>query len=120
MQSTAPTVEAYLAESPTERRAALEKLRKLCRSILQGYDETMEYGMPVYKKNGVAEVAFASQKNYIALYLLKQAVLAPHRPLLAGLSVGKGCIRYSKVEKIDFSIVEKLLQATTQLPGSIC
>jgi len=120
MQSTAQTVEAYIAEAPVERRAVLIKLRDLCRGILQGYEEAMEYGMPVYKKNGVDEVGFASQKNYISLYILKQEALAPYRPLLTGISVGKGCIRYPKPEKIDFEVVEKLLRATVQSTSPIC
>jgi uncharacterized protein YdhG (YjbR/CyaY superfamily) len=69
----------------------------------------MDYGMPGYKKNGVVEVGFASQKNYISLYLLKEAVINEHRAELAGLSIGKGCIRYPKAERIDFAVVEKLL-----------
>lgn len=120
MQSTAKTVDAYLEQVPAERRAALEKLRDLCRSILQGYEEVMEYGMPGYKKNGVGEVGFASQKHYIALYILKQDALASCRPLLTGLSIGKGCIRYPRPEKINFEIVEKLLRATVHSSGPIC
>lgn len=120
MQSKALTVDDYLEQVPAERRAALTKLRNLCRSILAGYEESMEYGMPVYKKNGIAEVGLASQKNYISLYILKQDALMPHLPLLTGLSVGKGCIRYAKPEKIEFTVVEKLLQETVQSSGQVC
>ena len=35
-----------------DRRAALETLRKLCRKILTGYDESIEYGLPAYGKAG--------------------------------------------------------------------
>jgi uncharacterized protein YdhG (YjbR/CyaY superfamily) len=79
---------------------------------LAGYEEGMDYGMPSYKKNGVVEVGFASQKNYISLYMLKESVIAAYRAQLAGLSIGKGCIRYSKPAKIDFGVVELLLNAT--------
>jgi uncharacterized protein YdhG (YjbR/CyaY superfamily) len=120
MQSKALTVDTYLEQVPAERRAALVKLRELCRDTLQGYEEVMEYGMPGYKKNGIGEVGFASQKNYISLYILKQDALTPNLPLLAGLSVGKGCIRYPKLEKIDFAVVEKLLLATLQSTGPVC
>lgn len=99
MQSKARTVQAYLEQAPMECREALEKLRNLCQNILQGYEEVMEYGMPVYRKNGIGEVAFASQKNYISLYIMKQDALEPSLSLLTGLNVGKGCIRYSKPEK---------------------
>jgi uncharacterized protein YdhG (YjbR/CyaY superfamily) len=120
MQSKALSVDEYLEQAPVERRAALARLRKLCRDTLQGYEEVMEYGMPGYKKNGISEVGFASQKNYISLYILKQDALAASLPLLTGLSVGKGCIRYPKPENIDFAVVEKLLVATLQSTGPIC
>lgn len=50
----------------------------------------MAYGMPGYRRDSVIEVGFASQKQYISLYMLKQSVLDAHRAELAGLSVGKG------------------------------
>ena len=41
---------------------------------LTGYQEGMDYGLPCYKKGGVIEVGFASQKKYVALYILKEGV----------------------------------------------
>src|SRR5215471_13870313 len=75
MISRASNVEAYIAEVPADRRAAVEKLRSLCRKTLKAYEECMEYGMPCYKKNGVLEVSFANQKQYVALYVLKKDVV---------------------------------------------
>jgi hypothetical protein len=34
--------------------------------------------------------------------------------------LGKGCIRYSKPEKIDFAVVEKLLVGTLESIHVIC
>lgn len=120
MQSKAKNVDAYMEEVPAERCEALEKLRALCLETLTGYEEGMDYGGPGYKKNGVVEVGFMSQKNYIALYVLKQDALNTHRDLLKGISVGKGCIRYTKPSKIDFDVVKKLLIATRELDSPIC
>ncbi len=120
MQSKAKEVDQYLKEVPEERVEALKKLRQLCRDMLSGYEENMEYGMPSYSKDGVVEVAFASQKNYISLYILKEPVMDKHRPTLTGLNLGKGCIRYTKPEKIDFEIVAKLLTDTLYSDEEIC
>jgi len=59
------------------------QLRRVCQQALKNYDETMDYGMPVYKRDGVMEVSFASQKQYIALYVLKQDVVERHRSKLS-------------------------------------
>ena len=82
----------------------------------------MEYGGPCYSRNGEVEVGFASQKNFIGLYILRLDVLDAHRDLLTakGVTLGKSVIRYSKPEKIDFKIVEMMLNATRQSTGVIC
>ncbi len=91
----------------------LKKLRGLCRKVLVGYEESMEFGMPVYKrKAGAAEVAFASQKNYIAIYFLKPGVFGKHKALLRGVDMGKGCLRFPKAERIDLGTIETLLRSS--------
>jgi uncharacterized protein YdhG (YjbR/CyaY superfamily) len=120
MQSKAKDVDSYMKEVKQERQEALARLRELCQQTLVGYEESMDYGMPSYKKDGVVEVAFASQKQYISFYVLKEAVLNKHRHLLEGLNLGKGCIRYSKPEKIDFDVVEQLLTESYISDSEIC
>ena len=120
MQSTAKDVNHYLAEVPENRREVLSRLRKLCLDTLKGYEESMAYGMPSYKKKGTVEIAFASQKNYISFYVLKQEVINKHRALLEGLNVGKGCIRYSSPKKLDLKLAEQLLRATNESESDIC
>ena len=122
MQSSAKTVPAYLKEVPAERRAALKQLRDLCRATLTGFEESMQYGMPGYSRNGTVEVGFMSQKHFIGLYILRTDVMNAHKHLLKikGVTHGKGCIRYSKPERIDFNVVESMLRATVESEGMVC
>lgn len=122
MQSNSATVDEYLEEVPAERKACLARLRELCLAHLGGFVESMRYGMPGYARHGVVEVGFASQKHFIAFYILRTDVMEAHRDLLVGkgISLGKGCIRYSKPERIDFSVVEKMLAATLASTGPVC
>lgn len=122
MQSDAKTVTEYLLEVPEERLVVIKKLRALCRKHLKGFKESMEYGMPSYWREGVAEVGFASQKNFIALYILRTDVMNAHTNQLqgTGISHGKGCIRYSKPERVDFAVVESMLKATVRSKGEVC
>ena len=114
MKSEAADVLTYIAEVPAERRAAIKKLRLLCKQNLTGYVECIEYGMPCYKRNGVMEVSFASQKQYIALYVHKTKVVETFRDKLSAASIGKCCIRFTNPEKIDFEVLEQLLRRTTK------
>jgi hypothetical protein len=49
--------------------------------------------MPACSRDGITEIAWASQKQYISLYVMRGDILDAHREQLAHLSVGKGCIR---------------------------
>jgi uncharacterized protein YdhG (YjbR/CyaY superfamily) len=120
MISHARDVNAYIAEVPAERRAAIQKLRTLCRKTLKGYQECIEYGMACYKKDGVLEISFASQKQYIALYVLKKDVVDEFRSALPGASMGKGCIRFKKPEAIDFDVVQQLLRRSAESQAAPC
>jgi uncharacterized protein YdhG (YjbR/CyaY superfamily) len=120
MISKAPNVESYVREVPADRRAAIEELRSLCLQNLPGYEECMEYGMPCYRRNGVQEVSFASQKQYIALYVLKKNVVDEFRGALSAASIGKGCIRFSKPERMDFEVLQRLLRRTAESAEEPC
>ncbi len=122
MQSKAPDVDTYLKGVPEDRRPSLKKLRQLCLTELKGYNEAMVYGLPCYERNKIAEVGFASQKNFIVLYILKQDVMEKNKELLKGrsISMGKGCIRFSKPDKINFEVVQKMLSETAASTNIIC
>jgi len=120
MQSSAKNVSDYLDEVPAERRAALGRLREMC--LGAGFEESMQYGGPCYSLDGQIELGFASQKHFIGLYFMRTDVLDAHRDLVKakGISLGKSCVRYSKTEKIDFSLVEKMLKAARVSTGESC
>ena len=122
MQSKAKDVATYIKEAPAERQEALKRLRDLCRATLTGFKESMAYGGPCYSRNGEVEVGFASQKNFIGLYILRTDVMNAHKDLLKskGVSFGKGAIRYSKPERINFAVVESMLRGTLESTGPVC
>ena len=120
MISKAPDVDTYLREVSPERRPALEKLRSLILQTHPCCEEYIDYGMPCYKRNGPAEVAFASQKQYIALYVMKKDVVDEFRPRLTAASVGKGCIRFTRPEKMDFDVIAQLLRRCAESNSIPC
>ena len=122
MQSNAKDVTTFIEEAPAERQDALRNLRDLCQKYLTDFNENMEYGGPCYSRNGEVEVGFASQKHFIGLYILRTDVMNAHKDQLMGkgVSIGKGAIRYSKPERIDFYVVESMLRATVKSTGPVC
>jgi uncharacterized protein YdhG (YjbR/CyaY superfamily) len=120
MQSSAMTVDEYIDEQPSDWQPTLEQLRAACRRELADHEEGMSYGSPSYSRDGQVEVSFAKQVRYLSLYILKQEVFDAHRDELAGLNLGKGCIRYSRPEQIDGSVVAGLLADTRTSTAPIC
>ncbi|KQY38433.1 MULTISPECIES: iron chaperone [Nocardia] len=118
VQSKAADVATYLAELPQDRREALTRLRDLCLQELPGFTEVMSYGMPAYERDGTGEVAFASQKQYISVYVLRSDVRAAFADRLAGRDMGKGCLRFRK--EPDYTLVRDLLRATASSEGAVC
>ncbi len=120
MRSDASDVDSYLAGVPADRRAVLSEMRELCGRLLAGFAEAMRYGMPTYSRDGIAEIAWASQQRYISLYVMRADVLDAHREQLAGLDVGKGCIRYRSSAAVDFAVVQSMLTAVAASHGPVC
>ncbi|MFC8827563.1 iron chaperone [Streptomyces sp. NPDC057137] len=120
MRSEASDVDGYLTEVPQGRTVVLAQVRQLCREELVGFDEVMAYGMPAYERDGACEIAFASQKQYIAFYLMRGDVREAFEERLAGQDMGKGCLRFRRPESIDFGLLRDLLRATAARRGKIC
>ncbi|MFE6920895.1 iron chaperone [Nocardia sp. NPDC057663] len=119
VQSKAPDVATYLAELPADRRAALTRLRELCLAELAGFTEVMSHGMPAYERDGVGEIAYASQKQYISFYLLRSDVRTAFADRLSAHDMGKGCLRFRNPAEIDFDLLRDLLRATVSGDGAV-
>ena len=115
MKSDAPTVPAYLEELAEERQPTLSRLRALIRKVAPEAEESMAYGMPTYALKGPL-YAFASQKQYMALYVHDREVMDAYRPRFGKLtsSAGVGCIRFRRPEDVPWDLVADLLCASVE------
>ena len=125
MQSTAQTVEDYLAELLPDRRHALSEVRKaILDNLPSGFEEAMEFGMigyvvpletypKTYNGQPLLYAALASQKNHMSLYLM---CIYSHEGSRAWfmdelekrgkkLSIGKACIRFKRLEDLPLDLV---------------
>ncbi|WP_348811108.1 DUF1801 domain-containing protein [Flavobacterium maritimum] len=137
MQSSALSVEDYLTEIPEERKPYLNKLREtIAKNIPDGFAEQMSYGMigfvvphSIYPdgyhcspKLPLPFVNIASQKNFISLYHMglyadKELLnwFATEYPKYSSqkLDMGKGCIRFKKLDQIPYDLIAQLMQKIT-------
>jgi len=132
MQSKAATVEEYLKELPDDRRAAISKVRQVIRKNLpKGIQEGMSYGMIGYfvphkiypagyhcdPKQPLPFAGLASQKNYMSFYICtvyqstdqEQWMRAQFEAKGKKLDMGKGCIRFRKLEDLPLDVVGEVV-----------
>ena len=134
MQSKSTTVKGYLEELPEERVESFNKLRTIIlKNIPKGFEECISYGMIGYvvphtlypkgyhcdPKLPLPFVALGSQKNFIALHhmgiygnatLLKWFVNEYPKHSKAKLDMGKGCIRFKKMDDIPYKLIGELMK----------
>lgn len=139
MQSKAKTVKEYLAELPDDRRAALQTVRDVfLKNIDKDYEEGMGYGMPGFyvphslypagyhcdPKQPLPFAGFASQKNYMSIYLMciygmagneqTNKFRAAWEKTGKKLDMGKSCIRFKKVEDLALDVIGETIR---QMPA---
>ena len=102
-----PDVASYLEKLPPERREALETLRGMILQAAPEAQESMRYGMPTYEFPG-GMFALAAQKNYLSLYM-DVTIVEMHRAELDGLSIGKSCIRFKRLEQLPLGVIQAML-----------
>ena len=134
MQSRAKTVDAYLAELPSERREALSAVRRVILRNLdkRGFEEGMQYGMIGYyvphrvypdgyhcdPKQPLPFAGLASQKNYMSFYggslyaSPENAAWFREAWAKAGkqLDMGKGCVRFKKLEDLALDVIGEAIR----------
>jgi hypothetical protein len=132
--SNAKTVDEYLASLPGDRRTAISAVRDTVNANLpQGYEEAMQYGMiswviplavkpDTYNKQPLAIASLASQKGYMALYLLgvygNKRVETWFRKAfsMAGkkLDMGKSCVRFKTLDALPLPVIGDVI---TKVPA---
>jgi uncharacterized protein YdhG (YjbR/CyaY superfamily) len=111
-------VDAYLAGLAPDRREALNEVRTVILDAAPDAVETMKYRMPTYEHEDGVLCAFASQKHYMSLYLDTDLV-EKRREEFAGLSVGKSCVRFRRLEDLPLGTVRAILRETLRDTRSV-
>ena len=128
-----PTVEAYLAALPAERREALEAVRRVILENLDGdYEEGLQYGMIGYyvphrvfpdgyhcdPKQPLPFGGLASRAGYMTLALGMVYGNAEHAAWFRKawaktgkkLDMGAACIRFKRVEDVPLEVIAEAVR----------
>lgn len=132
MQSTAKTPQEYIDTLPDDRKESMQLLRKsIAENLPKGFEEVMSYGMIGYvvphttypngyhcnPKLPLPFMNIGSQKNFIVLHhlgiygsseLLDWFVAEYPKHSKTKLDMGKGCIRFKKINDIPYDLISEL------------
>ena len=125
MQSTAKTVDMYIAELVPERQQDIRAVRKMIlENLPDGYEEVMNWGMityqvplfmypDTYNRKPLMYAALASQKNHMAVYLSsiyadeckREQFEKEYRLTGKRYDVGKSCVRFKKLDDLPLPVI---------------
>ena len=106
------TVDGYLEQLPPTQREALQNLRELIQLQVPQAEETISYGMPAFKQNGIL-VYYAAFTNHMSLFVMPK-VLDQVRPLMGGRSTTKSAIHFTESDPIPTDIITRCLALRLQ------
>lgn len=133
MKSNSSTIEQYLFELPEERKLPMYTLRNIIKNnIPNGFEEVMSYGMIGYvvphsvypngyhcnPKLPLPYINIGSQKKFIVLHhlgiygnneILDWFVAEYPKHAKHKLDMGKGCVRFKKINEIPYKLIEELI-----------
>ncbi|OUN01652.1 MAG: hypothetical protein BAA04_00175 [Firmicutes bacterium ZCTH02-B6] len=111
MQYDVRTPEEYLSVLADDwRRERLLELREIILECGPHLKEGIEYKMLSYRDERGGVFALNAQKHYVALYVGDAQKVDPDGTLLAGLDVGKGCIRFTKSKAVSATRIREFIQ----------
>jgi uncharacterized protein YdhG (YjbR/CyaY superfamily) len=109
MLAEAKTIDEYLALLSSEKRAALEKLRRAIKAAAPKAEECISYRIPGFRLGGRLLVSFGAGANHCAFYPGALPVSALEDELKA-YATSKGTIRFPPDRPLPATLVRKLVK----------
>lgn len=103
------TTEAYILQFPKETQLLLQQVRELIKKAAPGAEETISYGMPAFRLQGML-VYYAAWKSHIGLYPASSATFKSFEKELAAYTTSKGAIQFPYEKKIPVRLLTAIIK----------
>ena len=105
-------VEAYLARVPEPARTTLEKVRATIRAVVpEGTVEVLSYGMPAFRYNGRALVAYAAFKDHCSFFPMQASLIDEMKDELKSYRTSKGTLQFPQDKPLPAALLKKMVKA---------
>ena len=102
------TIDEYIQSFPPGIQVLLESIRKTIHTAAPDAVETISYGMPAFRQNGIL-VYFAAFKNHIGFFPTASGITA-FREELAPFKGGKGSVQFPLGRPIPYDIIDRIVR----------
>ena len=107
MKPKPKTIDEYLAPLTSDKRAALERLRKIIRAAVPRAKECISYGLPAFRLDGKSVAWFGAAAKQCAFY----GAVDAHEDELKAYDTSKGTIRFHPDKSLPAALVRRLVRA---------
>jgi uncharacterized protein YdhG (YjbR/CyaY superfamily) len=104
------SIDEYLATVPTDRRTALQKLRKTIRSVIPKTEECFSYGMPAFRMNGVVVAGFMATSKGCSYFPFSGRTLRTLTDDVCAYEQTKGSLHFDPAKSLPVALVRKLIR----------
>ncbi len=104
------TIDEYLAGVESERRAALDALRRTIRKLVPRAEECISYAMPAFRLDGRVVAGFAATAQGCSYFPFSGSTLATLRDELEGYGRTKSALHFDPAHPLPVALVRKLLR----------
>ena len=125
-QSKETDPDAYIAKLEDDRQPQIAELDRRIRAVAPGLERHMmmgmlSYGHYSYKGKSGREgewmvLAVAPNKAYISLYA-SPISLEPYVDRLPKANLGRGCIRFKRIEDVDLDVIDEIVREAAANDG---
>ena len=104
------SIDDYLERLTTDKRAALQKLRRAIKAAAPKAEEIISYQIPAFRLDGRVLVWFGAATNHCSFFP-GAAPIKKYAAELEGYETSKGTIRFSPSRPLPATLVRKLVKS---------
>jgi uncharacterized protein YdhG (YjbR/CyaY superfamily) len=102
------SIDAYLARLDDDKRAALERLRKLIQDAAPEAEECISYQLPAFRLDGKTLIWFGAGAKHCAIYGVSETYKGEFQDYDTS---GKGTLRFQPANPLPPALVRRLVKA---------
>jgi uncharacterized protein YdhG (YjbR/CyaY superfamily) len=104
------SIDDFLNTLEADKRTALQRIRKTIKAVAPEAQECISYGLPAFRLNNRALVAFGATKYHCAFFPMDSTTISAYKEELKEFDTSKGTIRFQTNNPIPVVLIQKIVK----------